>query len=125
MEGKSWSRPPHRATDASDSGLWISILGQRERQLALFIKGFHFYPVKLHVCEKSILLFGPKVAILFGRCLKKSKKHAARTPDGDGGKEGGSEKSWGGVKVVRKVGIPCGRSRKKFKKHAARAPAVD
>ena len=82
---------------------------------ARFIKGLHFYPAKLHFCEKTILQFGPKVGILFGRCLKKSEKHAARTPVGQGGKEGGSEKSLGGVKVVQKVGIPCGRCREKSK----------
>ncbi len=57
-----------------------------------------------------------KVGIPCGRCRKKSKKHAARTPVGEGGKEGGSEKRGEGGKVVRKVGILCGRCRKKLKK---------
>ncbi len=37
-----------------------------------------------------------KVGIPCGRCRKKSKKHAARTPVGEGGKEGGSEAGRGG-----------------------------
>ncbi len=48
--------------------------------------------------------------------VEKVKKHAARTPVGEGGKEGGSEKRGEGGKVVRKVGILCGRCRKKLKK---------
>ncbi len=63
-----------------------------------------------------------KVVILYGRCRKKSKKHAARTPVGEGAKEVGIIKIRKVMKKVRKVGIPCGRSRKKSKKHAARAP---
>ncbi len=65
---------------------------------------------------------GPKVFILYGRCRERLKKHAARAPVAEGGKEGESEKSWEGGKVVGKVGIPCGRCRKKSKKHAAITP---
>ena len=37
-------------------------------------------------------------------------------PVGEGGKEGGIVKRWGGGKVVLKEGVPCGRCRKKSKK---------
>ena len=57
-----------------------------------------------------------------GGVEKSRKKHVARTPVGEGGREGGSEKRGEGGKVVRKVGIPCWRCRKNSKKHAARAP---
>ena len=58
-------------------------------------------------------------------CFSITKKHAARAPVGEGGKDGGSQKRWEGGKVVRKVGIPCGRCRKQTKKHAARTLVGD
>ena len=68
---------------------------------------------------------GPKAVVLCGRCQKSQKKHAARVPVGEAGKEGGIEKRWGGGKVVPKEGVPCGRCRKKSKKHAAITPMAE
>ena len=64
-----------------------------------------------------------KVCILCKRSLKKSKKHQARTPVGEGGKEVGIIKIGKVMKKVRKVCILCRRSLKKSKKHRARTPA--
>ena len=51
-----------------DIGVQIAIFGRRESQLALFIKEFNFYLVKLHVWGKYNLQICPKVVILCGRC---------------------------------------------------------
>ena len=56
---------------------------------------------------------------------KKSKKHAARVPVGEGGKEGGIEKRLEFGKLVPKEGVPCGRCRKQSKKHAAITPVAE
>ena len=60
---------------------------------------------------KSVL----KLLFCVGSVEKTKKRHAARTPVGEGGKEGGSEKRWEAGKVVPKIGISCERCREKSK----------
>ena len=60
---------------------------------------------------------GQKVVILFGRCVNKvKKKHAARTPVGEGGKEGGSEKNRKEAKWSQKYAFCAGGVEKRQKK---------